>query len=73
MLLFGLGTIPLMTATVYSRGMFGHGTRQKVRKLIPVFVAIVAVMFILRGLGLGIPYLSPAPVHNFVSARAECH
>ena len=73
MLLFGLGTIPLMTATVYSRGIFGNGTRQKVKKLVPVFVAIVAVMFILRGLGLGIPYISPAPVHDLVSAQAECH
>ena len=73
MLLFGLGTIPLMTATVYSLGMFGNKTRQKVRKLIPVFIAIVAVLFILRGLGLGIPYVSPAPVNHLVSAQAECH
>lgn len=73
MLLFGLGTIPLMTTAVYFSGMLSSPARQRVRKMIPVFVVIVGMLFILRGLGLGIPYISPAPVTEMVTAQAGCH
>lgn len=73
MLLFGLGTIPLMTAAVYSRGLLNGIARQRVRKFIPVFVVVVGILFILRGMGLGIPYVSPAPVTEIVSAEVSCH
>lgn len=73
MLLFGVGTIPLMTTAVYSKGLLSGVARQRIRKLIPVFVVLMGVLFILRGMGLGIPYLSPAPVTEMVSASASCH
>lgn len=73
MMLFGAGTVPLMTAAVYSRSLLNDIPRQKVRRLVPVFVGIVGVLFILRGLGLGIPYISPAPVTEMVTAGATCH
>lgn len=73
MLLFGVGTIPLMTAAVYFSGMLNKISRQQVRKLIPVFVVLVGTLFILRGLGLGIPYVSPAPVVELASAKISCH
>ncbi len=73
MAVFGLGTIPLMTTAIY----FGHflkgSARQKIQKAIPVFVVIIGVLFILRGLGLGIPYISPAPVNEIVSGAINCH
>ena len=73
MAFFGLGTIPLMTTAIYF-GQFLKGTmRQKIQKAIPVFVVMIGVLFILRGLGLGIPYLSPAPVHDLVSNTMNCH
>lgn len=72
MLLFGLGTIPLMTGAVYFSGMLNKLGRQRIRKLIPVFVVLVGALFILRGLGLGIPYISPAPVTG-MTAEASCH
>src|SRR5690606_12548659 len=73
MILFGLGTIPLMTSVVYSKGLISPALRQQVRKLIPVFVVLIGIIFIIRGLGLGIPYLSPAPVAELISAEASCH
>lgn len=73
MILFGLGTIPLMTTTIYFSGLLKGGIRRKVQRLIPVFVIIVGALFILRGLGLGIPYVSPTPVTEVVSAEMECH
>ena len=58
---------------VYFSGMLNRLMRQGIRKLLPVFVVLVGMLFILRDLGLGIPYVSPAPVTDLVSAEASCH
>lgn len=73
MILFGAGTIPLMTAVIYFSDILKGAMRQKVQKLIPVFVVVIGVLFILRGLGLGIPYVSPEPVIEMVTGNIECH
>jgi len=73
MMLFGLGTVPLMTAAIYFSGLLKGGVRQKVQRLIPIFVVLIGVLFILRGLGLGIPYVSPKPVVELTSSAMECH
>jgi hypothetical protein len=73
MVLFGLGTIPLMTTAVYFSGLLGGEMRKKVQKLIPVFVVLMGALFIIRGMGLGIPYVSPAPQTAVVNAAASCH
>ncbi|WP_424000923.1 sulfite exporter TauE/SafE family protein [Maribacter sp. IgM3_T14_3] len=73
MMLFGMGTLPLMTAAIYFSNLLKGGIRQKVQKAIPVFVVIIGALFILRGLGLGIPYVSPAPVSQLVTSEIECH
>lgn len=72
MALFGLGTIPLMTTAIYFSGMLKGSARQNIRKLIPVFVIFVGVLFILRGLGLGIPYISPKPVVTTTMNTQDC-
>lgn len=73
MILFGLGTIPLMTTAIYFSGILKGGIRQKVQMAIPVFIVILGALFILRGMGLGIPFVSPEPVVEVVSAKIECH
>ncbi len=73
MLVFGLGTIPLMTIAVYAGNFLKGKARQHIQKVIPVFVIIIGLLFIIRGLGLGIPYLSPKPVIELVSTDFECH
>lgn len=73
MLFFGMGTIPLMTAAVYFSGMLTGIMRRKVQKMIPLFVVLVGLLFIVRGMGLDIPYLSPAPTTAMVDAEASCH
>lgn len=73
MAIFGLGTIPLMTTAIYFSQFLKGTARQRVQKAIPVFVVLIGVLFILRGLGLGIPYLSPAPVYDLVSNGIDCH
>lgn len=72
MLAFGLGTIPLMTSVVYAIHLFSIKTQQTIRRQFPILVIIVAGLFILRGLGLDIPYLSPAPI-DFVTNKINCH
>jgi len=73
MLLFGLGTIPLMTTAIYFGNFLTGKVRRYITKAIPVIVVIMGLLFILRGLGLGIPYVSPLPVSQEVSAEYECN
>tara|TARA_R110000850_G_scaffold30630_2_gene84219 strand:- start:69411 stop:70112 length:702 start_codon:yes stop_codon:yes gene_type:complete len=73
MVFFGMGTIPLMTVAIYAGSFLKGISRQKVQKAIPVFVVIVGIFFILRGMGLGIPYVSPKPVTEIVDSKMECH
>ena len=74
MMIFGLGTVPLMSLVVYSKGMFSTSIKSRIQKLIPVFVVNIGVLYIVRGVGLGIPYVSPkAAPADTVSATIECH
>jgi len=73
MVLFGLGTIPLMTSAIYLGKFLNSKMKQRIQKAIPIFVVIIGLLFILRGLGLGIPYLSPAPIIETASSAIECH
>ena len=59
MVLFGLGTIPMMLSISLAGNIMSLAIRNKINKLIPLLVVIVGIFFILRGLSLGIPYLSP--------------
>ncbi|MCI9844912.1 sulfite exporter TauE/SafE family protein [Flavobacterium pectinovorum] len=73
MLLFGLGTIPLMTIVVYIHSLLKLPFRNKIQKAIPYVAVIIGVLFILRGLGLGIPYVSPSNMSLFVQGSPDCH
>ncbi len=59
MALFGLGTTPIMLTTALFGAFLGAKLKHRMNKLIPVFAVALAIIFILRGLSLGIPYLSP--------------
>ena len=73
MMLFGLGTIPLMTAFVYL-GNFTTGlVRKRIQQFIPFAIVVIAILFILRGMGLGIPYVSPIHMHEMVDGGQMCH
>ncbi|WP_281234368.1 sulfite exporter TauE/SafE family protein [Flavobacterium gelatinilyticum] len=73
MLLYGLGTIPLMTVVVYIHSLLKLPFRNKIQKAIPYVAVIIGILFILRGLGLGIPYLSPSSMSLFVQGTPNCH
>ncbi|WP_111683886.1 sulfite exporter TauE/SafE family protein [Winogradskyella tangerina] len=73
MTLFGIGTIPLMTSAIYLGKFLNQTIKQRIQNAIPVFVVIIGALFILRGLGLGIPYISPAPIVEMASSTIDCH
>lgn len=60
MMFFGMGTLPLMLATVFFGSYMNQQIRFKLRKAVPVFLFVMAALLILRGMGLGIPYVSPS-------------
>ncbi|MCE3278638.1 MAG: hypothetical protein K0S44_829 [Bacteroidetes bacterium] len=57
---FGLGTFPAMMTITVIRDVITVSFREKIRRAMPVFIAFMAVLLILRGLNLGIPYISPS-------------
>jgi sulfite exporter TauE/SafE len=59
MFAFGIGTIPLMALTMVFGKYVPMHFRHRLNKLTPYLIAGVAILLILRGSNLGIPYLSP--------------
>jgi hypothetical protein len=59
MLMYGLGTIPLLFLITILGNFISMSVRNKINNLLPVLIVIIGILFILRGLNLGIPYLSP--------------
>ena len=72
MAFFGMGTLPLLLVLHYAGNRLGAPNRLRLRRLLPVVTVVVGILLILRGLDLGIPYVSPvlakAPGHV-----VECH
>jgi uncharacterized protein len=59
MAFFGLGTLPAMWGIAFFGNYISMGVRQKIKKAYPFIMAGMACLFIVRGMGMGIPYLSP--------------
>jgi hypothetical protein len=73
---FGLGTVPMMLSISLSGRLVPVAWRFRLRKLVPASVAMLAALLILRGMSLGIPYVSPqlsTPASEGASTPACCH
>ena len=74
MILFGLGTVPAMFAASVFGKFINLGVRNKIKKAVPVFAILLAAVFIIRGMNLGIPYLSPKLNYSVQNVdELECH
>ncbi len=73
MTLFGLGTFPAMLAVSIFGKFIGKNFRQKLSRLTPVFAAVIALLLIVRGMNLGIPYLSPELNKTNQTHEMMCH
>lgn len=71
---FGLGTIPALLAVAVLDRKVLPGLTPLFKKFSTTLVVVLAVLFILRGLGLGIPYLSPDTSGFYTEEAAPaCH
>ena len=71
--LFGVGTLPLMLSVHFlGTGYLTLSFRSKARRLVPVFIGFMGVLLILRGLNLGIPFISPY-LGNDMGKVISCH
>ena len=59
MAMFGAGTLPAMLIIGYFGRMVSLPVRNMFRKSIPVLMTVMAIILILRGMNLGIPFISP--------------
>ncbi len=55
MALFGLGTLPMMTAVAMAGKFIPVSWRNRARKLLPIFLVVFALFFIARGLNFQVP------------------
>jgi sulfite exporter TauE/SafE len=72
MLLFGLGTTPLMLAISLGGIYLKSYIRFNPNKLIPWFMLFLGILFILRSAELGIPFLSPNQNIDLQGRVSEC-
>jgi uncharacterized protein len=77
MFFFGLGTIPLLLGLMVSGDFLPLLRRQQFQKAIPYLGMFIGVLMVFRGMGLGIPGLSPElAVFDYGSQKVEitmCH
>jgi uncharacterized protein len=69
MIFFGLGTLPIMWSIAFLGNYISINIRSKIRKMYPFVMGIMACLFIVRGMGIGIPYISP----KVEAAKKEVH
>ncbi len=73
MMAFGLGTAPAMLSVTLLSGSITLQWRNNLRKAVPVVVSTMAILLILRGLNLGIPYISPEMSKTDCTKHTCCH
>jgi sulfite exporter TauE/SafE len=72
MLFFGIGTLPALLILGASRHLITISARANMRRAVPYVAALMGVLLILRGLDLGIPFISPVLAHSPGQA-VSCH
>lgn len=72
MFFFGLGTMPAMVSVMLLRNRFSFSFRKKLNRAVPYVVSVMAIMLILRGMNLGIAYISPAKTMDTLT-MPSCH
>lgn len=66
---FGSATLPFMFTISYSSQLMSVNARNLIRKSVPFVVGAMAILLILRGMNLGIKYISP----KLTETTTECH
>lgn len=69
---FGIGTMPVFVLLLVLKNKSGFMQRLKVYRLAPMIMFFFGCLFILRGMNLGIPYLSPQISVQQHTIKANC-
>jgi sulfite exporter TauE/SafE len=72
MALFGAGTLPMMMGVVYAGQAIKPQLRFSLQRLVPYAIAVMGIVLILRGLNLGIPFISPV-LPQAPGSEISCH
>jgi sulfite exporter TauE/SafE len=74
MYVFGMGTLPMLVGITVLKSKLLFLRTNHIKKLVPIVVFSFGCLFVLRGMNLGIPYLSPkvAIEHNVIKSCC-CH
>lgn len=59
MVAFGVGTLPMMIFVPFMSNKLGAATRQRLNRSIPYILTVVGLLIAVRGMNLGIPFVSP--------------
>ncbi len=72
MYVFGLGTLPMLVSISILKTRLSFIRTNGFRKMVPVIVFCFGCLFMLRGMNLGIPYLSPKVVVEQHGIKSCC-
>jgi uncharacterized protein len=72
MVLFGLGTIPAMLTISLMGQVISTKVRLRLTRVVPIGAVVLGCLLILRGMSLGIPYVSPSNI-QLAETTQSCH
>lgn len=74
MSLFGFGTMPMLLLFIWFKNRIPLQQLNNFRKLVPIVMTFFGLLFIVRGMNLGIPYLSPKiEIQSNGTPAIQCH
>jgi len=69
---FGIGTVPVIFGIAAARTTLTQKLRGKLAFVLPAFTILLGTLLVLRGLNLGIPYLSPHVAASPADTTESC-
>ncbi len=70
---FGIGTLPMLVSISLLKNKISFLRGSHIKKFVPIVVFAFGCLFVLRGMNLGIPYLSPKVVVSTSGIHSCCH
>jgi len=72
MVAFGIGTAPALIITSLMQNLVSLRIRRMISRFLPIGIVILGTLLVLRGLSLGIPYISPQLHHDRPLTEQPC-
>ncbi len=73
MFLFGMGTFPVMFLVSSSNRLISIDWRMRLQKAVPYAAIALGIILVMRGLSLGIPFISPVIGADMTTGEMMCH